>query len=250
MTIKTALCCFVIIAFALALHAQSTQPAEPGSLREGSVSTAESKPKTDIGLLEGKVVRVDHGDTITLQVNGEYQYLVKLQAIDAPDVGQPRYEDAKSSLTKLIRGKNVNVVVHAKGPSGVIIGTVYLKGRDVGLSLLERGLAWHYKRFPYQQTAASRKTYSDAQNIASAAGLGIWADAGPVPPWVFRGDVVAPVPGAAETVRADAAPEMQTEVRKYILGPRGGCYYVSESGGKVYVRDKKLCGVITPESKP
>lgn len=249
MTIKTALCCFVIIVFAFALQAQNTQPATPETKRENSVSQA-STPKTGIDLVEGKVVRVENGDTITVQANGQRLYLVKLQAIDAPDIGQPHYEDSQNSLSKLIRGKDVRVVVHATGPSGVMIGTVYRKGRDVGLSLLERGLAWHYKRFPYQQAAASRKTYSDAQNIASAAGLGIWADASPIPPWVFRGEAVSSVPGAAEPSRANESPEPRANVRKYILGPRGGCYYVSESGGKVYVQDKKLCGVTAPETKP
>jgi endonuclease YncB( thermonuclease family) len=248
MTMKTPLCCFVITVFATALHAQNTQPATPEISKDSSVSQA-SKPKTGIDLVEGKVVKVENGDTITVQGSGQNLYLVKLQAIDAPDVGQPQYEASKNSLSKLIHGKDVRVVVHSTGPSGVLIGTVYRKGRDAGLSLLEKGLAWHYKRFAYQQTTASRKTYSDAQNIASAAGLGIWADASPIPPWVFRGEAVPPEPKAAEPGLINGAPQSTANVRKYILGPRGGCYYVAESGSKVYVQDKKLCGV-TPEIKP
>lgn len=30
--------------------------------------------------------------------------------------------------------------------------------------------------------------------------------------------------------------------RTYIRGPRGGCYYLTDSGRKVYVKDKSLCG--------
>ncbi len=249
MTTKSVVCCFVVIVFALALKAQNAQPATSENRRENSALQT-SKSKERIELLEGKVIRVENGDTITVEVNGDDLYLVKLQAIDAPDAGQPHYEDSKNSLSKLIRGKSVRVVVHALGPSGVMIGTVYHKGRDVGLSLLERGLAWHYKQFPYQQTTASRKAYSDAQNLASAAGLGIWTNAGPVPPWVFRGDAASRLAGAVEPSPANESPDSQTSERKYILGPRGGCYYVSESGGKVYVQDKKLCGVTTPETKP
>ncbi|MGD9628096.1 MAG: thermonuclease family protein [Pyrinomonadaceae bacterium] len=250
MTIKTAVCCLVIIVFALALHAQDTQPATFETGKESDASRSASKRKSGVGLVDGKVIRVENGDTITVQADGQEQYLVKLQAIDAPDLGQPYYEESKNSLTKLIRGKEVSVVVHATGPSGVMIGTVYRNGRDVSLSLLERGLAWHYVRFPYQQTTANLKTYAEAQSIASAAGLGIWADASPVPPWVFRGDAITSMPGAAETSLAGGASDQRTTVRKYILGPRGGCYYVSESGSKVYVRDKMLCGVTTPEGKP
>ncbi len=250
MTIRTALCCFVIIVFALALRAQTTQPTASETGKEGSVSQA-SKPKTGVDLVEGKVVKVESGDTVTVEASGDDLYQIKLQAIDAPDVGQPHFEESKNSLSKMTRGKAVRVVVHAMGPSGVMIGTVYLKGRDVGLSLLERGLAWHYKKFPYQQTSASRKTYTDAQNIASAAGLGIWASASPVPPWVFRGETASAAPGGIETGPANGeSTKPPVDGRKYTLGPRGGCYYVSESGGKVYVQDKTLCGVTTPETKP
>ncbi len=250
MTIRKALCCFVITVFALALHAQNTQTATPETGRQTTGLQPVSKPKTGVDLVEGKVVKVENGDTITVQASGQSEYLIKLQAIDAPDVGQPYYEYSKNSLSRLIRGKDVRVVVHATGPTGVLVGTVYRKGRDIGLSLLERGLAWHYKRFPYQQAAASRKAYSDAQNIASAAGLGIWAEGSPIPPWVFRGEAVSAALGAAGTVPTNESIKPSTDGRKYILGPRGGCYYVSESGGKVYVQDKKLCGVTIPETKP
>jgi cytoskeletal protein RodZ len=30
--------------------------------------------------------------------------------------------------------------------------------------------------------------------------------------------------------------------REYLVGAKGGCYYLTESGKKVYVSDKSLCG--------
>lgn len=249
MTTNAALCCFVVIVFATALRAQEPRPAT-SEAKDADPGSQASKPRTGIELVEGKVVRVESGDTIAVKANGRNVYQVKLQAIDAPDLGQPRYEDSKNSLSKLIRGKDVRVVVHATGPTGVLIGTVYRQGRDISLSMLEKGLAWHYKSFPYQQTASVRKAYSDAQNIASAAGLGIWSDPTPIPPWVFRGESVLSSTGTADPGQGKESSAPQTNERKYILGPRGGCYYLKESGVKVYVQDKKLCGVTTPESKP
>lgn len=35
-------------------------------------------------------------------------------------------------------------------------------------------------------------------------------------------------------------PRRSTASRIYIRGPRGGCYYISDSGGKVYV-DRSMC---------
>jgi endonuclease YncB( thermonuclease family) len=187
------------------------------------------------GIIEGQVIDVINGDTITVKSEQESPYSVKLQAIDAPDVGQPYFENSRNSLSKLINKKQVRVEVYTMYGDHSCIGTVYLNGHDVALSLLETGMAWHFKRYAYQQSAESRKSYSEAQSYALEAGLGLWADDRPTPPWVFRGD-----PLGAGKIGSDPSPA-PTSGRKYNLGPRGGCYYVSDSGNKVYVKDKSLC---------
>jgi endonuclease YncB( thermonuclease family) len=140
--------------------------------------------------IEGKVVSVENGDTVIVEVKGPapHKYQVKLQAIDAPDIGQPHFENSRNSLSKLIYKRDVKVVVRTTYAKGMIIGTVFYDGRDIGLALLEKGLAWHYKRFAYQQQPAERKSYIDAQEYALTAGIGIWSDERPTPPWVFRGE--------------------------------------------------------------
>jgi hypothetical protein len=45
----------------------------------------------------------------------------------------------------------------------------------------------------------------------------------------------------ASVSSGNAKTETATTLRKYILGPRGGCYYLNENGAKVYVRNKELC---------
>jgi hypothetical protein len=129
----------------------------------------------------------------------------------------------------------VRVVVNTTYANNMIIGTVYRNGQDIAVTLIEVGLAWHFERFAYQQSASARKSYSDAQSYASAARVGLWAEDKPIPPWAFRGEPII------------LSPKIE---RKYFLGPRGGCYYVSESGRKVYVQDKTLCGLAPPETKP
>lgn len=46
--------------------------------------------------------------------------------------------------------------------------------------------AWHHKAYEREQPAADRKVYADAEEAAKVAGMGLWADAEPVPPWDFR----------------------------------------------------------------
>ena len=248
-----------------------------GQSPQAKVTPHVSEPVDASDSIEGKVVSVENGDTIIVQVKGSvpYTYLVKLRAVDAPDIGQPYFENARKTLSKLILKKDVKVAVHTTYSRGMIIGTVYHDDRDVGLGLLERGLAWHFKRFAYQQHDIERKSYSDAQEYALNAGLGIWSDDRPTPPWVFRGEGASSIPESVETgsskqLPSNSVPQTASATlpvsresnkskktlspthngRKYLLGPRGGCYYVSASGGKVYVQDKSLCGVVAPETKP
>ena len=143
-----------------------------------------------------------------------------------------------------------------KDSSESLTGTVYYDGRDIGLRLLEKGMAWYSKRSAELQTAVVRKSYSDAQGYASSVGIGLWSADDPVPPWVFRGEDLSPVTKASEkkdsqAVRlSDPLPPLSDDGHKYVLGPRGGCYYVADSGRRVYVKDKRRCEVSTADLKP
>jgi hypothetical protein len=46
---------------------------------------------------------------------------------------------------------------------------------------------------------------------------------------------------AAEAVKNESAAQ-PASARKYILGPRGGCYYLSETGKKMYVSHSRCSG--------
>ena len=53
-------------------------------------------------------------------------------------------------------------------------------------------------------------------------------------------EAAKPVTLTASTSTESSAPKNETTDRKYVKGPRGGCYYMSPGGTKVYV-DKKFC---------
>jgi len=48
------------------------------------------------------------------------------------------------------------------------------------------GLAWHEKKCAKEQTEEDRERYAFAEEEAQAKRAGVWADAGPVPPWDWR----------------------------------------------------------------
>ena len=53
-------------------------------------------------------------------------------------------------------------------------------------------------------------------------------------------ETAKPVTLTSSTSTETSAPKTDSSDRKYVKGPRGGCYYMNPSGSKVYV-DKKFC---------
>lgn len=236
---------FILIAvFAAALPAAG-QPAT------SLASTAGKKPSAalDRSLIEGKVVFIQDGDTLNVKTRQDTIYQIRIQGIDAPEDGQKFGKEARKKLSDLVAGDDVTVVLHKKDAFGRSVGTVYRKGRDIGLEMIQVGLAWHFKTYAAEQTADDRRKYADAEAKARQDAIGLWSDRDAVPPWIHGGtatnnDVTKTAVKAAVTTATDSGPtEVPTATaagRKYILGPRGGCYYLADSGKKVYVAHE-LC---------
>lgn len=51
---------------------------------------------------------------------------------------------------------------------------------------LKAGMAWHYKKYQGEQSAADHIKYSDAEREAGRQKIGLWHDPHPVPPWDYR----------------------------------------------------------------
>jgi micrococcal nuclease len=130
--------------------------------------------------LEGKVVGVIDGDTIDVLDSSKTQHRIRFDGIDAPERGQPFSSRAKSTLSDLVFGKTVRVDTEGTDKYDRTIGRVYVDGRDVGLAMLESGVAWHYTK--YDQS----KAYADGEKVARAARRGLWTDKNPIPPWEWR----------------------------------------------------------------
>ena len=65
-------------------------------------------------------------------------------------------------------------------------GKVLLNGRDINITQIEAGFAWHYKKYAAEQSAEDRDRYARTEEHAHTARLGLWRDALPVPPWEYR----------------------------------------------------------------
>lgn len=136
--------------------------------------------------LNGTVIAVQDGDTITVLVGGNTQHRVRLAGIDAPEKGQPFGQQAKESLSALVGGRAVEVHWHKHDRYGRVVGKVVHNSVDINLAQVDAGLAWHYLEYAREQSVADRALYAEAENRAREARLGLWRDAMPMPPWAYR----------------------------------------------------------------
>ncbi len=137
-------------------------------------------------VVEGRVVGVSDGDTITVLDDGKIQHKIRFAGIDAPEKGQPYGERSKQNLSELVFQKRVEVRCHKKDRYGREVCAVYVSLRDVGLEQVRAGMAWHYKAYQHEQTTQDRLVYRDEEEGAKARRVRLWKDAKPVPPWGWR----------------------------------------------------------------
>jgi endonuclease YncB( thermonuclease family) len=136
--------------------------------------------------ITGLVVGVSDGDTITVLDEQQHQHKVRLAGIDAPEKQQDFGNRSKQSLSDLAYRRQVNVETGKTDRYGRQVGKVIVKGLDVNLEQVRRGMAWHYKAYEREQSLADREAYAGAEDTARAVREGLWALPSPVAPWEFR----------------------------------------------------------------
>jgi len=136
--------------------------------------------------LQGKVIGVADGDTVTLLDDQKNQHIIRLQGIDAPEKAQAFGNKSKQSLHEMVHGKEVFVDVQKKDKYGRSVGKIMVNQTDACLEQIKRGMAWHYKQYANEQSPEDRDVYAQAESTARAQSLGLWKDKSPTPPWAFR----------------------------------------------------------------
>jgi endonuclease YncB( thermonuclease family) len=104
---------------------------------------------------------------------------VVLAGIDSPELTQQFGEEAKRYLEKKLLQKKVTIILAGKDPQGNNIGVVLMGDDDLRVELLKEGLAWTMEN----NSASELEPY---KTWAKTKGRGLWKQANPTPPWVFR----------------------------------------------------------------
>ncbi len=165
--------------------------------------------------LEGRVVGVADGDTITILDSKNNQYKIRLAGIDAPEKKQPFGNVSKKSLSNLVYGKQVSVDYNKQDRYGRTVGKVVIEGIDANLEQVKRGFAWFYKKYQNEMVLDDRLDYLHAQQQAAQSKVGLWVDHSPIPPWDFRKSKKTVTP--AETTAADELPSQPVVSKKAVI---------------------------------
>lgn len=132
-------------------------------------------------LMTARVVGVADGDNITILTPLNKQILIRLYGIDCPAEGQSFGVQAKQFTSGQCFGMTIQYQLMGIDRFDRTIARVFLDdGRELNLEILKAGFAWHFERY------GKRQAYVDAEAEARKAGVGLWADPNPTPPWNWR----------------------------------------------------------------
>ena len=140
-------------------------------------------------IIQGKVINVHDGDTVTVLDQFNKKTHIRLQGIDAPELKQDFGSVSQQNLSRMVLGKQVTIVWTKLDKYRRTVGTIMLDGHDVNIEQVKAGLAWHFKKYEDEQAPADRQTYAAAEQQARAGKLGLWQDPNPTPPGDWRADV-------------------------------------------------------------
>jgi len=170
----------LLLALAAAVFAATQCAATPDPVPEA---------RTTIRILNGRVIGVGDGDSLTLLVDRE-PIRVRLAQIDAPESDQPYGNDAKVALSTLAFRKQARVEVVDIDRYGRSVGEVFIDGIDVNRTMVREGHAWAYTRYSHTTD------FVELENGARAASKGLWAlpESQREPPWLWRHTPRAPHP--------------------------------------------------------
>lgn len=137
------------------------------------------------GVVNGAVISIYDGDTITLQTEATTKK-IRLAGIDAPELKQPYGIASRDALSQDVLNQQVTVDTTKTDRYGRAVGKVLLNGEDVNLKQVRRGLAWVYTDYIKELSAEDREFYKAAEKAANDEQLGLWRDEQPVAPWTYR----------------------------------------------------------------
>lgn len=178
--------------------------------------------------LDGRVIAITDGDTLTVLVNGDQQTTVRLADIDAPERGQPWGSRSKQTLSDIVFQRQVAVEQLGEDRWGRTVARISVGRRDVGRELVANGAAWAYRAYLTDEALIG------VEDAAKRARRGLWSlpAAERIAPWAWRRGERVATSGQGEQIRPPA---------RTLLGGREAETAV-RCGSKTRCRQMTSCG--------
>jgi micrococcal nuclease len=103
--------------------------------------------------LTGTVTHVRDGDTIEVS-----EVPIRLHGVSAPELDEPLGPQSKKFMHELVLGQPVRCELNGQKTYDRFVGTCYLGGKDIGISIIEAGLALDCPRYSGRRYAEFEKT--------------------------------------------------------------------------------------------
>ena len=167
----------------------AAQQAATASSGQTTAASGQAQSNNVQLVIEGKIVNVHDGDTVTVMDKDGKKFHIRLQGIDAPELKQKYGAESQANLSRLVMGKQVSIIWTKTDKYRRTVGTIMLDGKDMNIEQVKAGLAWHFKKYADEQEPKDRVTYAKAEEEARGAKLGLWQDPNPTPPGDYRVEV-------------------------------------------------------------
>ena len=149
----------------------------------GQVSARENTSSTQVAPASFRgvatVTGVADGDTLYADIEG-HSIRIRLAQIDAPEKAQPFGRRSEQSLRELVWKRQVLLWWKSLDRYGRPIAQVSVDGIDVNAEQVKGGSDWVFRRY------SNDPALLELEAQAKSAGLGLWAEPHPVPPWDWR----------------------------------------------------------------
>jgi len=116
---------------------------------------------------QGVVNHVTDGDTLWIRPANGPPVQVRIHGLDAPEICQAFGKEARDALAARLLHRKVRVTIRAQAAYQRSVGTVSLKGEDVGAWLVAHGYAW-------SSHDRGGGPYAQEEAQARQARIGLW----------------------------------------------------------------------------
>ena len=106
------------------------------------VTTPTTAATTDPAILSGIVTHVRDGDAIEVG-----KIPIRLNGVSAPELKEPLGPQSKKFMRELVNGKSIRCELTGAKTYDRLVGTCYLGNMDIGITVIEAGLALDCPRY-------------------------------------------------------------------------------------------------------